>query len=117
MKNLLVILLLGLSVSVFAQTKPAYSVAEITYINKDIYQKDLWPKIQRLVSEAGAEIIVSGSPTEGIAGISKAADKVTIIKFKNIQQAKSFYASKSYKEIKPLAEKAINIKLYIVEGQ
>ena len=117
MKKLVAILFLGLSVSVFAQTKPAYSVAEITYINKDIYQRDLWPKIQKLVSESGAEIIVAGSQIEGIAGIPKAVDKVTIIKFKNIQQAKSFYSSKSYQEIKPVADKAINIKLYIVEGQ
>lgn len=117
MKNLLMALLIIASASCFAQTKPAYSVGEVTYINKDLYQKDLWPKIQKLVSDAGAEIIVAGPEGSTISGSSKLVDKITIIKFKSMEQAKSFYASEGYQQITPLAKKTVKVKLYLVEGQ
>lgn len=117
MKQLLAGLLFCMSISAFAQDKPAYSVAEITFINKEAYQKDLWPKIQKLVSDAGADILVAGGQGDAIAGLPKIADKVTIIRFKSIQQAKNFYASKGYQDIKPIAEKTVKIRLYIIEGQ
>jgi uncharacterized protein (DUF1330 family) len=117
MKQLLAVLLLCVSITAHAQSKNAYSIAEISYLNKEAYQKDLWPKIQKLVSEAGAEIVVSGTQGEAIAGISKNPDKVTVIKFKNLQHAKNFYSSKGYQDIKPLADKTIKIRLYIVESQ
>ena len=117
MKNLLAALLIFASVCCLAQTKPAYSVAEITFINKDSYQKDLWPKIQKLVSDAGAEIIVAGPEGSIISGSSKVVDKITIIKFKSMEQAKSFYASEGYQQIRPLAKKTVKAKLYLVVGQ
>jgi uncharacterized protein (DUF1330 family) len=117
MKSLLTVLILCLSINVHAQSKNAYSIAEISYLNKEAYQKDLWPKIQKLVSEAGAEIVVSGTQGEAISGIAKIPDKVTIIRFKNLQHAKSFYSSKGYQDIKPIADKTIKIRLYIVESQ
>ncbi len=116
MKFFLSALLFCLSVSAYAQPKAAFSIAEITIVNNDIYQKELWPKIQKLVSDAGAEIVVHGGQGESLQGIAKMPDKVTIIKFKSMAQAKSFYASKAYQEVKPLAEKTVKIKLYLVEG-
>jgi len=106
-----------LTISAYAQVKPAYSIAEITYINQEAYQKELWPKIQKLVSESGAEIIVADTQGVAVTGVAKAADKVTVIKFKSLQDAKNFYASKGYQEIKPLATKAVKIQLFLVEGR
>jgi uncharacterized protein (DUF1330 family) len=117
MRKLLFSLLFLVTLSVSAQAKPAYSVAELTYVNKDLYQKELWPKIQKLVKEAGGQIIVAGGQGEGISGISHVADKVTIIRFKSYSQAKSFYSSKAYQDLKPLAEKAVKIKVFIIEGE
>ena len=117
MKKLLAILLLCFSASVFATPKPAYSVAEITITDKEGYQKDLWPKIQKLLTDAGAVVIVGGGQSEGIVDAPKMADRITIIKFKSYGQAKGFYASKSYQDLKPLADKYVKVKLYIVEGE
>ena len=117
MKKLLALSLLCLSVTVCAQSKNVYSIAEISYLNKEAYQKDLWPKIQKLVSDAGAEIVVAGTQGEVITGIPNIPDKVTVIKFKNLQHAKNFYSSKGYQDIKPLADKTVKIRLYIVENQ
>ena len=117
MKKILAILLFLVVTGALAQTKPAYSVAEISFINQDAYQNDLWPKIQKLVNDAGGQVIVASAKSDRIVGASQVADKVTIIKFKSYQQAKDFYASKSYQALKPLAEKSVKIKLYIVEGE
>jgi len=117
MKKLLATLFFCISITALAQDKPAYSVAEITFINKEAYQRDLWPKIQKLAYDAGADILVSGGLGGAITGLPKIVDKVTIIRFKSLQQAKNFYASKSYQDIKPIVEKTVKIRLYIVEGQ
>ena len=111
------VLLALISFSVLAVTKPAYSVAEITIDDKEGYQKDLWPKLQKLLTEAGAVVIVGGGQSEGIADIPKTADRITIIKFKSFEQAKGFYASKGYQDLKPTADKYVKARLYIVEGE
>lgn len=116
-KFILVLYLLVSSSVLMAQSKPAYSIAEISLINPESYQKDLWPKIQKLVRDAGGQIIVSGGRNEAILGGSKVIDRFTIIKFNSYQMAKDFYASKSYIDLKPLAEKSVKIKLYIVEAE
>lgn len=117
MKKVLMVLLVCMSMAAFAQQKPGYSIAEITILDKEGYQKELWPKIQKLVIGAGAEVIVAGGRSEAVSGISTMSDRVTVIKFKNMQSAKDFYASKPYQALKPLAEKCVKVRLYIVEGE
>lgn len=108
--------LLCLSTSVFAQAQPAYSVAEITIIDKEGYEKNLLPKIQELVSAAGGIFIVEGGQSEEISGVPKLAGRIVIVKFKSYLQAKDFYASQPYQQLKPMVDKYIKIRLYIVEG-
>jgi len=117
MKKIVLGLLACASTLVFAQEKPAYSIAEISFLNQKGYQNELWPKIQKLVNDAGAEIIVSGGKSEAVVGMLKMPDKITVIKFKNFQSAKDFYVSQPYQNLKPLADQYVKIKLYIVEGQ
>lgn len=117
MKNLLAALLCCFSVSAFAQTKPAYSVAEITFIDKAGYQSELFPKIKQLLAESDASIIVAGGQSQAIIGVHEKADSVTIVKFNSYEKAKAFYASERYQEIKRLAEKYVKLNLFIVEGE
>jgi uncharacterized protein (DUF1330 family) len=117
MMKFLVAVLLSISACAFAQTKPAFSVAEISYLDREGYQKDVWPKISSQLKQAGAEVIVAGGRGEVIAGASQMPDKITVVKFKSLDSAKSFYASKSYQELRNLAEKYIRIKVYIVGGE
>lgn len=117
MKNLFLVLLACVSLIAYADTKSAYSVAEITIIDKEGYQRDLWPKLQKLLNEAQAQVIVGGGKSEGLVGIPSMSDRITIIKFKNYLDAKNFYTSKNYQDLKPLADKYVKLKLYIVEGE
>lgn len=117
MKKIVAIFLLCFSLASYAQTKPAYSVAEITVVDKEGYQNILWPKLQKQLADIGAVPIVGGGRNELVAGNSQPAERIAIIKFKSYAQAKDFYASKAYQDLKPLAEKYVKIRLYIVEGE
>lgn len=117
MKKLLSLLLLCVSFSVFAQTKPGFSVAEITFKDKAGYQNELFPKIKKLLADAGAVIVVAGGKSQGVIESHQSVDSITIVRFESYEKAKAFYASPSYQEIKRAADKYINISLYIVEGE
>lgn len=117
MKRLLAVLLCCFSVSAFAQTKPAYSVAEITFIDKAGYQSELFPKIKKLLADADASIVVAGGQSQAIIGTHANADSVTIVKFGSYEKAKAFYASESYQEIRRSSEKYVKLNLFIVEGE
>ena len=60
MKKLLALSLLCLSIGVQAQTKPAYGVSEITFIDKDGYINDYAPKVRQVFAKCGSNFIVSG---------------------------------------------------------
>ena len=117
MKKLIPLFLLCVSTSIFAKDKPGYSIAEINILNQEGYQKELWPKIKKLVDVAGGEVIIGGGKVEGIVGVPKVPDKITVIKFNKVQSAKDFYASEQYQSLKPLADKYVKVRLYIVEGE
>ena len=117
MKKLLAVFLICFSASALAQTKPAFSVAEITFLDKTGYQNDLFPKIKKLLTDADASVVVAGGQSQAIIGVHEAADSVTIVKFISYEKAKAFYASEKYQELKRLSEKYVKINLFIVEGE
>lgn len=116
MKKLITTLLLCSAFSAFAQTKPAYSVAEIRYLDKAGYDAVLLPKIKSLLSDAGAEIIVAGGRSQAVIETHAKIDRITIVKFSSYEKAASFYASASYQELKLISAKYVDISVYIVEG-
>lgn len=117
MKSLLLGMLVFLSTSVLAQTKPGYSVAEITFLDKAGYQAELFPKVRQLLAESGAEIIVAGGKTQAVLGAHETADSVTIVKFASFAIAQAFYASERYQVLRRESEKYIRINLFLVEGE
>jgi len=117
MKKILLFLSLSfLSVLALAQTKPAYGVSEITFINKDGYMNDYAPKIREVFAKCGSTFIVTGGRNKPISGLERDADRVTINKFESYEKAESCYSSKEYQDLRPLANKYAKIRLYLIEG-
>ena len=116
MKKLLALSLLCLSIGVQAQTKPAYGVSEITFIDKDGYINDYAPKVRQVFAKCGSNFIVSGGRNLQILGMDKTADRITINKFESYDQALACYQSKEYLDLRPLANKYAKLRLYVIEG-
>ena len=116
MKKLLALSLLCLSVGVHAQTKPAYGISEITFIDKDGYINDYTPKVRQVFAKCGSTFIVSGGRNAPILGMDKTANRVTVNKFESYDKAMACYQSKEYLDLRPLANKYANIRLYVIEG-
>jgi uncharacterized protein (DUF1330 family) len=117
MKKMLVFFsLICLSALSFSQSKPAYGVTEITFINKDGYFKEASAKLQEVYKNCGATFIVLGDHTKAILGVDKVADRISITKFENFEKAESCLNSKEYLDLRPLVSKYAKTKLYIVEG-
>lgn len=100
-----------------ADTPPppkAYVVAEINV--KDIegyreYGQQAFPVIQKyqgtFLTRGGTTIAVEGAPP---------AQRVMIIEFPSLEQAKKFEYSKDYTDIAPLRQRTSDSRLFIVEG-
>lgn len=100
-----------------ADTAPApkaYVVAEINV--KDLpgyrsYTDAAFPVIQKyrgtFLTRGGQTIPVEGSPP---------AERVMIIEFESLEQAKKFEYSKEYTDIAPLRQRTSQSRLFIVEG-
>ena len=116
MKKILTVALLCLSIGAHAQSKPAYGVSEITFIDKDGYLNDYAPKIRQVFAKCGSTFIVSGGRNMPILGMDKTADRVTINKFDSYDQAMACFKSKEYMDLRPLANKYAKLRLYVIEG-
>jgi uncharacterized protein (DUF1330 family) len=108
--------LISLSALSFAQSKPAYGVTEITFINKEGYFKEASPKLKQVYEKCGATFIVLGDHNKPILGIEKSADRFSITKFESYEKAEACLGSKEYQDLRPLVNKFAKTRMYIVEG-
>ena len=92
----------------------AYVVAEITVTDADAYREYVaaaFPVIQkfggRFLTRGGTSVAVEGAPP---------AERVMIIEFASLDQAKTFEYSKEYTDIAPLRQRSSDSRLFLVEG-
>jgi len=92
----------------------AYVVAEITVTDMDAYREYVaaaFPVIQkfggRFLTRGGTTLAVEGAPP---------AERVMIIEFASLDQAKAFEYSQDYTDIAPLRQRSAQSRLFIVEG-
>ena len=95
-------------------TPKAYVVAEITVTDVEAYRdyvRAAFPIIQRydgkFLTRGGTTIAVEGTPP---------AQRVMIIEFASLDQAKKFEYSKEYTDIAPLRRSSADSRLFIIEG-
>lgn len=99
-----------------ADTAPpkAYVVAEIDVKDREAYREYVaaaFPVIQkyggRFLTRGGTTVAVEGRPP---------AERVMIIEFASLEQAKTFEYSKDYTDIAPLRQRSADSRLFIIEG-
>jgi uncharacterized protein (DUF1330 family) len=92
----------------------AYVVAEIDVKDPEAYREYVaaaFPVIQkyggRFLTRGGTTIAVEGRPP---------AQRVMIIEFASLEQARTFEYSKEYTDIAPLRHRSADSRLFIIEG-
>lgn len=97
-----------------APAPKAYVVAEIDVKDLDAYREYVaaaFPIIQKyegkFLTRGGTTIAVEGTPPK---------QRVMIIEFASLEQAKAFEYSKEYTAIAPLRQSSADSRLFIVEG-
>jgi len=97
-----------------ASPPKAYVVAEVDVKDLEAYREYVaaaFPVIQkyggRFLTRGGTTVAVEGRPP---------AQRVMIIEFSSLEQAKTFEYSKEYTDIAPLRQKSSDSRLFLVEG-
>ena len=117
MKKLLAILLLCVSASVFAQTKPAYLVSELTIKDRAGYMKEYAPKAVAMYTKFGGTFIVGGDKIEGVSNFDKSINRVIIARFDSFEKAQAMVNSPERKALAESRDKYASLRLYSVEGK
>jgi uncharacterized protein (DUF1330 family) len=92
----------------------AYVVAEIEVKDREAYREYVaaaFPVIQKY----GGKFLTRGGTTVAVEG-RPPAERVMIIEFASLEQAKTFEYSKDYTDIAPLRQRSADSRLFIVEG-
>lgn len=122
-KNALASALAGIALSACATaayssntpTSPkAYVVAEVDVKDLEAYREYVeaaFPVIQKY----GGRFLTRGGTTVAVEG-RVPAQRVMIIEFASLDQAKTFEYSKEYTDIAPLRQKSSDSRLFLVEG-
>jgi uncharacterized protein (DUF1330 family) len=98
-----------------AQAKPpAYTVTEINISNNDGYMKEYAPKVQALVKEKGGKGLAASN---GITIEGAPAKRIAINQWESMENAKAYYSSKEFKEIRKIGGKYAKFRTIAVEGR
>jgi uncharacterized protein (DUF1330 family) len=117
MKKLLAVLLLCVSASVFAQSKPAYFVTELNIKNNEAYLKEYAPGAIALFAKFGGTQIAGAEPMEKSPNFDKGVNRVTIFKFDSVDKAKAFSNSPERKDLNKIRDKYATAYSYFLEGK
>ncbi len=102
------------ALSADAPTAKGYVVAEVDVKDLDAYREYVaaaFPVIQKY----GGKFLTRGGTTVAVEG-RPPAQRVMIIEFASLEQAKMFEYSKEYTDIAPLRQKSSDSRLFLVEG-
>ena len=92
----------------------AYVVAEIDVKDREAY-RDYVAAAFPVIQKYGGRFLTRGGTTVAVEG-RPPAERVMIIEFASLEQAKAFEYSKDYTQIAPLRQRSADSRLFIVEG-
>ncbi len=93
---------------------PAYVVVEFTEKDPEAH-KEYRQRMPATLTPYGARFTVRGAQAETLHGDEQKA-RVAIIAFDSMEQAKKWANSSEYNELKAIRDRAIDAKIYVVEG-
>ena len=97
-----------------AMAPKAYVVAEIDVTDIDAY-RDYVAAAFPIIQSFGGTFLTRGGTTIAVEG-APPAERVMIIEFDSLEQAKQFEYSQAYTDIAPLRQASARSRLFIVEG-
>ncbi len=99
----------------YSQTKPAFMVSEITYLDKEKYVNLYAPEAKKAFADHEAIFIASTDEKVVVRGDSP-GHRVVIAKFPSIEKATAFIASDKYKKLREIGAPFFISRVYIIEG-
>ncbi len=92
----------------------AYLLADVTVTNAEqMAEYRVWST--RAIQEFGAEVLVRGGAVETLEGDWQ-PDRLVILKFPDMAQARAMYHSETYTHARTLRENAGTMRMVVVEG-
>ena len=92
----------------------AYVLANVHVTNPQQYEE--YKRLSTIAMKAhGAEVCTRGGKTEVLEG-DWTPDRVVILKFPSLEQAKAFYDSPEYQAAKKAREGAAVMRMVLIEG-
>ena len=103
------------SSNLLAQSKPAYMVSEITYLDKEKYISVYSSEARKAFAEFDAVFVASTDEKVVVRGDSP-GHRVVIAKFPSLERANAFITSDRYKKLREIGVPLFISRVYIVEG-
>ncbi|MFT4640424.1 MAG: hypothetical protein ACI8T1_003752 [Verrucomicrobiales bacterium] len=92
----------------------AYIIVRVTVRDKEAYQEYM-QHTPRVISQFGGKMIVRGGAIETLEGPEE-TQRIVVIEFPSMEQAKAFYTSPDYQKAKALREGAGEGQFIAVAG-
>ena len=102
--------------AVLAQTKPAYWISSLTFIDKEKYMTVYAPEITTVIAKYEGIFVVRGGGSIISLNDGESADRINVIKFPSIQKAKEMINSDEFKKARILAKPFFKSTSFIAEG-
>ena len=92
----------------------AYLIVRVT-VRDQVAYREYMQHTPRVIDQFGGRMLVRGGATETLEGREE-TQRIVIIEFPSMEQAKAFYASPEYQKAKALREGAGEGQFILVEG-
>ena len=92
----------------------AYMIAAIVVTDLDQYKKYI-DRTPSVIDRYGGRFIARGGETVTLEGPAETR-RIALVEFPSLEQAKAFYNSPEYQEVKKLREDAAVVHLVAIEG-
>jgi uncharacterized protein (DUF1330 family) len=93
----------------------AYIVAELTVHDTEAMAR-YRPLSQAAVEQHGGRFVVRGGASEILEGQSLPPERMVIVEFDSVEQAKSFYRSPEYQAARTVRENAAEMNMLVIAG-
>jgi uncharacterized protein (DUF1330 family) len=97
-----------------AQPKPAAYVIEENDILDAEALKQYGPKVEPTLTPYGGTYVIRGGRTVALLG--EPPKRIVVLGFESVDKAEAWFHSPAYQALKPLREKAMHKRSFIVEG-
>ncbi len=102
--------------TVLAQSKPAYWISSLTFIDKEKYMSIYAPEITKVIAKYEGVFLVRGGGSIISLNDGDSADRINVIKFPSIQKAKEMINSEEFKKARMLAKPFFKSTSFIADG-